>query len=252
VLGVFEATLTLEVTVDVGLDELVRNGYINELEQLFGDEVACLQALGERVLLCNLLLDLGLELVKGVELRSELSECVVSLWQLALLHSGQSYRNLGLFAGLSATGKLRTEGGRLACGQGVECLVDAVEQVARADLIRNVLGLVDQLVANLGNEVDGGEVALLGSALNGLERAEAATQVVELGVDVLLVDLYLVDLDLEALELRKLDLWANLDLDLDYEVACEGLLVWGLLDVCLWLTERTQLLGFDCIAEDAV
>ena len=86
VLVVLEAVLVLEVTVHLVVDELRRNGDLDALEQLVDDLVAGLGALAERPSsLRDLLLEVGLELLDGVELARDLREVVVGLGQLALL-----------------------------------------------------------------------------------------------------------------------------------------------------------------------
>jgi hypothetical protein len=40
--------------------------------------------------------------------------------------------------------------------------------------------------------------------------------------------------------------------DLDYEVAIPGVLVWGLLDICLWLAENAKVVLLNGFAVDAV
>ena len=75
-----------------------------------------------------------------------------------------------------AAEQLRLERGALTGGERVEGVVDAVDQLARAELVGDVAGGVDRLAADGGGQVEREEVALLGGALHRDEGAEAAAQ----------------------------------------------------------------------------
>ena len=95
-------------------------------------------------------------------------------------------------------GQLGGEGGGLVSLQTAQGGVQALEHVALADLV--------------GDAGDGDEVTGLGLAAHGLQRAEAGTQVVQLGVDVLIGDLDGVHGQLGLAQVRQLDDGANSDL----------------------------------------
>ncbi len=97
-----------------------------------------------------------------------------------------------------AAEELRRERRGLARGQRVERLVDALEELARADLVGDAVGRVDLFVADLGDEVEGHEVTCGGRTVDRDECSEAAAETLELGVDVGLAGLDVVDRDLEA------------------------------------------------------
>ncbi len=74
------------------------------------------------------------------------------------------------------------------------------------------LGLGYVLAVDGGRQVDRDEVAVLGGALDALERAEAGAQILQLGVDLLVGHLDGVDGDLQPLQVRELDLGPDVDL----------------------------------------
>jgi hypothetical protein len=111
----------------------------------------------------------------------------------------------------------------LTGGERLDGLVDALEQLARADLVRHALGAVDLGAVDRGDEVQLDEVALGRGTVDGHERAEAAAQAVELGVDGGVVGLDGVDLDGDAVEGRQIELGTHVHLDLDLEVTGEVL-----------------------------
>ena len=101
-----------------------------------------------------------------VELAGDLREVVVGLGQLALLDGGDDDGDLGLFAGVVAADERRAERGVLAGGERVDRLVDALEQLAGADLVRHALGAVDLGAVDRGDEVELDEVAGRGGAVD--------------------------------------------------------------------------------------
>ena len=139
--------------------------------------------------LAGLLLEVFLEFVDGVELGDHLSEVVVSLGQLARLHSLDRDGDFSLFT-LVVAALERGREGDLVTGLGAaQGGVLAIEHGAGADLVGDVGGGVNLLAVDGGNQVDGGEVAGLGLAVDGLEGGEAATQVFEFLLHVLVGDL---------------------------------------------------------------
>jgi hypothetical protein len=249
---VFETVLVLEVTVHLVFDELGGNGDLDALQQLVDDLVARLGTLAEDLRLRDLLLDVGLEFLDGVELARDLREVVVGLGKLALLHGEKRHNDLGLLAGVVATEQLGLEGRGLAGAERVERLVDALDQVARSDLVRDGVGGVDLVAANGGDEVDLGEVALLGGAVDRDERAETAAQLVELVLDVVGRDLGLGDGQRDSLVLGEVEVGTHVDLDGELEVAGEVLLAGQRGDVGLGAAEGADLLVADGLLVELV
>ena len=151
-----------------------------------------------------------------------------------------------------AADERRAERGVLTRGERVDRLVDALEQLAGADLVRHALGAVDLGAVDRGDQVELDEVAGGGGAVDRHERAEARAQTVELLVDRGLVDLDGVDLDGGALEGGKLELGTHVDLDLDEQVAREVLLVRPLHDIGARAAEHAQLVRLDGLAVERV
>ncbi len=85
VLVVLEATLGLQVTVHLGLDDAGRDRDLDGLEQLLEQRVAGLDGLGRRLGAGGLVAQVGGELLEGVELARELGEVVVGGGEVALL-----------------------------------------------------------------------------------------------------------------------------------------------------------------------
>ena len=83
--SVIEAVLVLKVTVDLGLDQGIRNRNLDQFHEFIDDLVASLRALTEALGAGYLILDVGLELLDGVELAGNLGEVVVGLRQFTLL-----------------------------------------------------------------------------------------------------------------------------------------------------------------------
>ena len=212
---------------------LSATGHLDELEELVDEEVARLGALAERLVAGDLLLEARGELVERVELAGDLREVVVGLGELALLDGGDGDGDLGGLALVVAAEQLRLERGGLARGERVERLVDALEQLAGAELVGDAARGVDLGAVDHGDEVEGHEVAGLGRAVDRDERAEAAAEALELLGDLVVADLDRVDRQLEARVVGQLDLGAHVDLDGEQEVAREVLLVGPLDDVGL-------------------
>lgn len=130
-----------------------------------------------------------------------------------------------------AAEELRAERGVLTGGQRLDGLVDALEQLARANFVRDALSAVDLGAVDRGDEVELDEVALRGGAVDRDERAEAGAQAVELGVDGRVVCGRGIHLDGDAVVGGNLEHRDDVDLDLDLEVAREVLLVGPLDDL---------------------
>ena len=135
---VLEAVLALEVAVHLVVDQLLRNRDLDLLEQLVDDLVARLHALAELLRLAELLAQVGAQLADRVELAGDLGEVVVGRRKLALLDAEHGHGDLGVLALVVAAEQRRLERGGLAGGQGVERVVDAVDQLAGAELVGDV------------------------------------------------------------------------------------------------------------------
>ena len=129
--------------------------------------------------------------------------------------------------------------GALLGGQPADGVVEALHQVARADLVGHARGraVLQHLVAELGLEVDGDEVAVLGRALDGLQHAEALAHDGDLLVDLLVGDLDVVDGDRELVQGRQLQLRGDVDLGGELE----GVVVLELGHLDLGLAEHADL-----------
>ena len=111
VLVVFEAVLVLEVTVNFVFNKLLGNGDLDGLEQLVNDLVASLCTLAEGLGTLDLLLEVGLEFLDGVELTCHLREVVVGLRKLALLDGEQRNADDRRLALVVSTEEYGFEGG---------------------------------------------------------------------------------------------------------------------------------------------
>ena len=171
----------------------------------------------------GLLLEVLGQLLQGVEFGHHLGEVVVGLGQLASLHGLDGDGDLGLFTLVVAA----LEGGRegdLVAGLGAaQRGVLAVEHGAGADLVGDVGGGVNLLAVDRGDQVDGREVAGLGLAVDGLQGREAAAQVVEFLLHVLVGDLGGLDLDDDGLvDLGQLERGNDRDLGGEDELSALG------------------------------
>ena len=128
-----------------------------------------------------------LELVERVELAGQLREVVVQLGEFARRDGGDLDGDLGLLALGGAALELGGEGGLAAGLQAGDGLVDAVEQLAGADRVRDAAGdaVLQDLAVDLGLEVDRHDVALGGGALDRVGGGEALTQLLDRLLDVL-------------------------------------------------------------------
>src|SRR5699024_7590325 len=85
VLVIIETVLGLEVTLDLVVDDLGRNGTLEGLDEVLEDLVACLHALVGLLLLAGLLAQVLTQFGDRIELTGQLGEVVVGLGQFALL-----------------------------------------------------------------------------------------------------------------------------------------------------------------------
>ena len=173
--------------VDLRLHDLLGQRDLDLLEQHLERLVADLLGLLDALHPLDLILQAGLELVDGVEFACQLGEFVVGLGQLAFLDGVDGDGHLRLFAGVLTRGQRGGEDLGLPLLEADDGVVEAVDQLAGADLVGQALGLgVGHVLAvDGGRQVDGDEVAVLGGALDAGEGAEPGAQVLQLGVDVL-------------------------------------------------------------------
>src|SRR5690606_429476 len=96
------------------------------------------------------------------------------------------------------------------------------EHGAGTDLVGDPGDGVDLLVPDLGRQVDGDEVPLLGGSLDTDEAAEPLPQLVQLGVDVGVGDLRRLDGQRDRGQVGDLELGTDIDLGLEDELAAGG------------------------------
>ena len=211
---------------------------VDLLEQLLEDGVARRGRLLEALAATEALAHVGGQLLGGVELRGHLRELVVDLGELLLLDLGDRDGNLDVLAHQVATDQLRGEGLLVARGHAEQRLVEALEHPATADLVRHAadLGTLDVLAVLGRLQVEDHEVPVSSGALHVVQRAEPATQGLDLLVDVGVGHLDVLDLGLQAVVVGERDL--GLDLDLGGEL--EGLVVLELRDLDLGLRQRLE------------
>ena len=175
----------------------------------------------DRVLLrvLELVLDVGAQLVDGVELARLGGEVVVQLGQLLALHVLHVDVERGLPAlellGLVLVGELHLDHARVARARAHELLLEALDQPPAAELEHVVAGLaaLELLAVDLAHEVDHDVVPLLGRAFDAVQPRERLPQPVELGLDRLLGHLGLAAADLEVLVAPQLCPRGRADLD---------------------------------------
>ena len=187
----------------------LRNRDVDLLDEFVDDHVASLRDLREGLGLLDLFLDVGLQLFDGVELAGDLREVVVGLGKFPFLDGEQGHGDERFLAGAVAADQRRLEGGRLARGKGIEGFIDALDELARSDLVADVVRGVDLLVTDGGDEVELGEVAGLGRTVDRDERTETAAQVIQLILHIVGGDRDRVDLELQALIVGDDEVWVE-------------------------------------------
>ena len=232
--------------VDLRLHDGLRQRHLDLLQQQFERIVTDGLGLVDALDPFDLLGEVGLQLLDGVEFACQLREFVIRLGQLALLDRLDGDRHLRFPAGVLTGDELGGERLRLTLGQADDRLVEAVDQLAGADLVRQTVGrgFREILAVDGGRQVDGDEVALLSRALHTLEGAEAGAQRLQLGVDVGVVDLDGVDGDLQLTEVGQLDVGAHVHLGGEHQL----LAVLDLGDLDVGLAQRAHLGGGDGLA----
>src|SRR6185312_14688470 len=196
-----------------------RNRNLDELHELVQDQVAGGDALLHDLGLGCVLREGFAQLVHGVEFGSQLGKVVVGLGKLALLDGGDGDLDLCGGTCVLTAGQLGLKGGVFACGQAGDRLVHALEHGAGANLVGQAGGRVDLFTVDRSGQVKGDEVLVGGRALDGLERAEAAAQVIQCLLDVGFAGFGGVNGDFQALVLRQFDARADVDLDLEGQLA---------------------------------
>ena len=174
-LVVLEATLTLEVLGDLGQDERIGNRDLGVGQQMLQHLVTGLEPLLKLLGALSLRLDVGRELIHGVELGGQLGELVVKLGQDTLLDRLDRHRDIGVLALLIASGERRRERLDLFGGHPDECVVQSVDHVAGTDLVGDPLGRVDLLLVDRRRKVDRHEVTHGGDPLDASQSAKALT-----------------------------------------------------------------------------
>ena len=209
----------LDLVVDRGLGQ----DDLDLVQQDVDEGVARGEGLLGLLGLGGLLLQVLGELFHGVELGDHLGEVVVGLGQLARLHGLDGDGDLGLFTLVVAALERGREGDLVADLGAAQGGVLAVEHGARANLVGDVGGGVNLLAVDGSDQVDGREVAGLSLAVDGLEGREAAAQVLEFLLHVLVGDLSGGDLDDDGLvDLGQLEGGDDVNLGGEDELAALG------------------------------
>ena len=191
------------------------------------DPEVLLDPLADR--LAEALLDVGAQLLEGVELGGFGGEVVVELGQDLFAHLLDLDREDRVFAGELLGLVVVGEGHldlALVAGLGADqLLLEALDQAAAAELEQVVGGgaALEGLAVEQALEVDQQRVALGGGPLDRLELGEALPDPLDLAVDDVVGDLGLGPADLEALVVAELGLGADADLELEAERLALGL-----------------------------
>ena len=199
-----------------------------------------------------------LQLVDRVEFACQLGEFVIGLGQFAFLDRLDGDGDLCLLAGTLTHGQLGGEDAALPVLEPDDRVVEALDELTGADLVRQPLGRgLGQLLAVDGRrQVDRDEVAVLGCAVHADQGAEARAQRLQLRVDLLVGHLDRVDRDLELPEVGDIELGADVDLGGEFQI----LAVLLLSDLDLGLAEGTHVrschrlavAGRECLVDDLV
>src|SRR5882757_243580 len=231
--------------LDLVLEQLLRDGYVDQLDQRVEHPLLGLGGLVVRLHLREPLAAVLAQFLQSVELGGELGEVVVQGGQFALLDVGDGDLDGGLAAGRGAALEVGGEGRVGALLQAGDGLVDAFEELARADGVADAGGdaVLQHLTADAGLQVDHDHVALGGGALDRGGGGEAVAQLLQRLVDVLVRDLDGVHDDLDAGEVRDLD--ARADVHLGGELQFVAVVELG--DVHVGLAENVQLTLVDRI-----
>ena len=175
-----------------------------------------------------------------------MGEFVVGLGQLALLDRLDRDGHLRILAGPITGGQLGGEDAALLLLEPDDRVVETLDQLARADLVGQPLGLRLRhiLAVDGGGQIDGDEIALLRRPLDAGQGAEPGAQRLQLGVDLLVGHLDGVDGELQRLQVGQFDLGPDVDLGGEHEL----FVVLELGDLDLRLAKRLNLGGGDGFA----
>src|SRR5918995_3581465 len=235
-----------EVLLDLCGDDAFRQGNLAGVgEQSVEHLVPSIDRLLEALDPLRSLPQVGAQLVQGVELAGHLCELVVELGKLLLLDRTDGDLAVDLVPGVG-TEQSGAECCRLPGGESGDGVVDALDKLTTADLVRDAGGLpaLDRLAVLRGLQVDHDEVTLGGGTVDTDHGPESRPKLCHLLVDVGLGDLDVVDLDVQALPVGQRHGWAYVDLDGELELLSVG----ELGDVDLGLAKRLELVVLDRLA----
>lgn len=168
----------VQSSVDLSLDDGLRQRNLDGLEQLLENLVADLTGLLDLADACDALTEVSLQFFQGVELAGELSELVVLSRKLALLDRLHGHGDNSFLACVLAGDQRRREVLGLPRLEADDGFVEALDELARTDLVRqSARGCLGNVLAvDGGRQIDGDEVAVLDCAVDAGEGAETLTQ----------------------------------------------------------------------------
>ena len=246
----FVATKLTHELLHLGVDLLVNHGrgqrelrlLQGDLQHLFAD-AGSLLGLGRFLRAGS---QVSAQLLHGVKLGGHLSEIVIQLGKLALLHCGHRDGHLGVLVGVLTKHQLGCEGGGLVGLQALHCVIKALNEVAGTNAVGHVfdLGVFNLFAINRGGQVKGDEVLVASLAVNGLQGTKTFAQVLQLVINALLSGTQGWDLDGNLGKVRKVELGANINLgdELDHVAVLQ------LGDVNVRLAERLNIKLLDGLA----
>lgn len=198
------------------------------------------------------------QLIDSVKFACQLREFVIGLGQFALLDRLDGHGHLRVLAGVFAGGQLGGELLGLVDGQADDRVVEAFDQPAGANLMRQALrgGARNLFAVDRRRQVDRDKVALGGRTIHSGQGAEPSPQRLQLGVDVVVADRDRIHRHLQPTEVREGDLGADIDLGGEGEV--RAVLLLGHLDfgpadrMHLGLGDRLSIPGGQRLVDDLV
>ena len=219
--------------VHLGLHDRFRQRHVDLLEQGLQRGGADLLGLLHALDPADLIGQAGPQLVDGVEFACQLGEFVIGLGQLTFLDRDDGDGDFGLLAGVRTGGHLGGEDLGLAGRQADDRIVETVDKLAGADLVRQALRrrLGDIFAVDVGRQVDRDEVAGRGGPIDSGQGAEPGAQRLQFGVDILVADLDRVDGDLQRAQVGQGDVGSYVDLGGEDQFL--AVLLFGDLDVGL-------------------
>ncbi|MPM27316.1 hypothetical protein SDC9_73826 [bioreactor metagenome] len=213
--GLGELLVDLVVAgLDLGGQQLLRQLHVDLLDDGLEHLVASGVGLVDAVQASEVVAQVLVHLLGGVELGHHLGEVVVDLGQLLLLHLDDGHLDIGLLAHGRATDEGGGEGLGVAGLHPGEGLVHALDHAAGADPVGHALGLatLDELAVLGGLQVEGDQVALGGRTVHLGVRGEPLAQDLDLLLELLTGRLDRVDLDLDGVERRDHEVGAHVHL----------------------------------------